>query len=285
MIRILYMSDVHLEMESWRLPVPGWPAFMARHKALARHPARGPLLDGFPPVDLVVLAGDIHNGFRGVVYADQVAKYLAAPVVMVAGNHEFYRHDMATLLPALHEAGAKTHGHVHFLENNAATFTIRHRRLHVLGCTLWTDYALYGTPELSMREAGARMNDHVFITLNGARLTPADALARHEHSRLWLHKTIAALHRQDPDAALLIVTHHAPSAAVLGERTGAIAPAYASDLLVEFAPWHPAAWIHGHTHYRHDSVEDGIRLVSAPRGYVAHDGAEALRFRPGILEI
>jgi predicted phosphodiesterase len=285
MIRVLYMSDVHLEMERWRLPVPGWPAFMARHRALARHPARGPLLDGFGPVDLVVLAGDIHNGFRGVIYADQVAKYLNAPVVMVAGNHEFYHHSMTTLLPALAAASAKTHGRVNFLENTVATFTIRGRRLHVLGCTLWTDYALNGDSDSAMRHARQIMNDHAFIQRGGAVFLPEDALAIHEHSRLWLHKTIAALHKRDSQATLLIVTHHAPSGNVLGARTGQIAPAYGSDLLAEFAPWHPAAWIHGHTHYRHDSVEDGIRMVSAPRGYVVYDGADALQFTPGILEI
>jgi hypothetical protein len=284
MIRILYMSDLHLEMESWRLPVPGWPAFLARHRVLAAHPARGPLLDGFAGVDLVVLAGDIHNGLRGVVYADQVARFFAAPVAMVAGNHEFYRHDTATLLPALRAAQAKTAGRVRFLENDVATYEIRGRRLHVLGCTLWTDYALHGTPEESMRHAGARMNDHVFIQSNGAPFTPADALARHRQSRAWLRAEISALRGADPGAAILVVTHHAPDAAFLGERTGVIAPAYASALLADFSGVPPAAWIHGHTHYRHDSVAGGIRLVSAPRGYVAYEG-EALAFRPGLLEI
>jgi len=285
MIRILYMSDLHLEMERWRLPVPGWPAFMARHRAQALHPARGPLLNGFGKVDLVVLAGDIHHGFRGVVYADQVAKFFGAPVVMVAGNHEFYHHDLDTLMPALGEASAKTQGRVRFLENTVASFRMNDRNLHVLGCTLWTDYALHGDAAAAMREAGARMNDHVFITLNGGIFLPRDALARHEQSRLWLHRMIEALRKQDPDADLLIVTHHAPSGAVLGERIGAIAPAYGSDLLTEFTPWRPAAWIHGHTHYRHDSLAEGIRMVSAPRGYVAFDGPAALDFRPGLIEI
>jgi Icc-related predicted phosphoesterase len=284
MIRILYMSDLHLEMEQWRLPVPGWPAFLARHRAVAAHPARGPMLDGFAPVDLVVLAGDIHNGFRGVVYADQVAKYFGAPVVTVAGNHEFYHHATNVLLPALREASHKTGGRVTFLEDADATYTIRGRRLHVLGCTLWTDYALLGNPDAAMRHAGQRMNDHVFIEQDGAKFTPANALARHRGSVIWLRTTLAALRTSDPDCDVLIVTHHAPSGAVLGERTGPIAPAYGSDLLAAFAPFRPAGWIHGHTHFRHDSVSEGVRLVSAPRGYVAYEEA-ALRFRPGILEI
>jgi predicted phosphodiesterase len=285
MMRILYMSDLHLEMERWRLAVPGWAAFMARHRAVSRHPSRGPLLDDVGKVDLVVLAGDIHNGLRGIIYAEQVAAYLNAPVVVVAGNHEYYHHAADTLLPALRAATAKTKGRVSFLENAVASFEIDGRRLNVLGCTLWTDYALLDTPALSMAAAERRMNDHVFITLNGKNFLPADALARHQQSRLWLHKTLAQLHKHDSDAANVIVTHHAPSGAVLGTRIGDIAPAYGSDLLVEFAPWRPTAWIHGHTHYRHESEEEGILLLSAPRGYVAYDGDAALRYRPGFLTI
>jgi predicted phosphodiesterase len=284
MIRVLYMSDLHLEMERWRLAVPGWPAFLARHRDLPKHPARGPLLEYVERIDLVVLAGDIHNGLRGEIYAEQVARYLDAPVVMVAGNHEFYRHDMARLLPALGQVTVKTGGQVSYLENDVASFTIRGRVLHVLGCTLWTDYALRGDPEIAMRDAGEIMNDHAMIELNGVPFKPADALARHVLSRAWLHETLADLRAADPSAEILIVTHHAPSHAVLGARTGDVAPAYASDLTAEFAPWRPAAWIHGHTHYRHATVKDGIRLLSAPRGYVASDEA-ALRYRPGIVEI
>jgi predicted phosphodiesterase len=282
MIRVLYMSDLHLEMERWRLAVPGWPDFMARHRAVARHPARGPMLDGLGRVDLVVLAGDIHNGLRGVVYAEQVAEYLDAPVVMVAGNHEFYYHDVVTLLPGLRAASGKTGGRVRFLENTHTSFDVAGRLLHVLGCTLWTDYALHGTVAASMQAAGARMNDHRFIRLQGAAFQPRDALASHEASLFWLRQTMAAL-RAGPPSDVLVVSHHAPSGAVLGARTGMIAPAYGSKLLGRFEDLRPDAWIHGHTHHRHDSLIGGVRLVSAPRGYVTDGDSGTLGFRPGIL--
>jgi predicted phosphodiesterase len=285
MTRVLYMSDLHLEMERWRMNLPEWAAFMARHRAIKRHPARGPLLNHVGPVDLVVLAGDIHNGLRGVIYAEQLSRYLEAPVVMVAGNHEYYRHDTATLLPALRAATAKTAGRVQFLEDTAASFSFPDGRVNVLGCTLWTDYELNGNREAAMFAARLRMNDHHFIRANGAAFLPDDALFRHLQSRLWLHETLARLHGEDPAARTLIVTHHAPSGRFLGTRVGEIGPAYGSELLAEFAPWAPAAWIHGHTHYRHDTWQDGIRVVSAPRGYVTYDGASALRYLPGMIDI
>lgn len=285
MVKILYMSDLHIEMERWRLSVPGWPAFLARHNDSPKHPARGPLLDGLQNIDLVVFAGDIHNGLRGIVYAEQVASYLGAPAVYVAGNHEFYHQDIAGLLPAMARTAPHSHGAVTFLENTVASFIIRGEKLNVLGATLWTDYALHRNPEAAMRYAGAQMNDHVYIHLNGERFQPEDALTRHNTSRTWLHKTLGGLKTLEPSAKNLIVTHHAPTPNVLGKRTGPIAPAYASNLLLEFAHYHPAAWIHGHTHFRHAHVEHGIKLVSAPRGYVTHDGRAALDYRPGLLEL
>jgi predicted MPP superfamily phosphohydrolase len=285
MIRILYMSDLHLEMERWRLSVPGWADFMARHRGVALHPARGPMLNDMGKADLIVLAGDIHNGYRGVIYADHVARYLGAPVVMVAGNHEFYHHDTEILLPALRAAAAKTQGRVQFLENAQAVFDFPAGRVNVLGCTLWTDYMLNNMQQISMFRAQSRMNDHKFITTNKLPFGAADALARHEVSRRWLHRTLAQNSLEIPAAKNLIVTHHAPDAAFLGERTGEIAPAYASDLLDEFSRWRPAAWIHGHTHYRHSSLLHGIRVVSAPRGYVVFDGAKTLNYQPGLIEI
>jgi predicted phosphodiesterase len=279
MIRILYMSDLHLEMERWRLAVPGWAAFMARHKDAPRHPARGPLLHDVGKIDLVVLAGDIHNGLRGLVYAEQVSEFLNAPVVMVAGNHEYYHHDFAVLLPALRHAAERTHPRVQFLENAAASFTFGDRTLRVLGCTLWTDYALYGDAQTSMTHAEQMMNDFNFIHMGSRAFSPWDTEGMHKTSLAWLHGQMAGA------GETVIVTHHAPSALVLGQRQGRIAPAYASEILGEFSGRPPALWIHGHTHFRHDSVIGGIRLVSAPRGYVGYDGDKALQFVPGIVEM
>ncbi len=282
MTRILYMSDLHLEMESFRLAVPGWTEFLARHRKAVRHPSRGPMLNTVGPVDLVVLAGDIHNGLRGIVYAEQVGKYLDAPVVMVAGNHEYYHHDMATLLPAFQETLGKAK-HVHFLENNAVSLTLgAGKKIKLLGCTLWTDFALQGATEVSMQNAQRVMNDYRFIELENLPLAPRNTRDFHTASLAWLHREVDAT---EPGVKRIVITHHAPSGAVLGKRTGPIAPAYGSEIIGQFSAKKIDAWIHGHTHFRHESVIDGIRLVSAPRGYVGHDGARALQFKPGMIEV
>ncbi len=279
MTRVLYMSDLHLELEEWRPSRPNWSRFLQRGTP---HPSRGPMLDRVGGVDLVILAGDIHNGLRGVVYADQVAKYLEAPVVMVAGNHEYYHHDMTTLLPALRKAVLKTRGRVNFLQNDMVTFDIGTERVNVLGCSLWTDYRLNGDAELGMKQAQRLMNDYNFIRMKDAMFTPQDAKGLHEESLAWLHETLAGLARQGGTDKTIVVTHHAPSGQVLGRRHGAMGPAYGSEIIAKFTPLRPSLWVFGHTHVTHDGVVEGIHLVSAPRGYHSEKGG---MFNPGLVEI
>jgi len=281
LMRILYMSDLHLEMESFRLAIPGWAEFLARHKRILRHPSRGPMLNEVGKVDLVVLAGDIHNGLRGIVYAEQVAEYLDAPVVLIAGNHEYYHHDAALLLTALRAAAKKTE-RVHFLENASAIFEAEGEKVKVLGSTLWTDFALHGDPAGSALNANRVMNDYRFIDLDRIKLVPWDTKRFHEGSRQWLQAELA---NTEAGVKRVVVSHHAPTALALGKRQGAIAPAYASEIIGAFPDQKLDLWIHGHTHFRHDTLIGGVRLVSAPRGYVGHDGAGALQFKPGIVEV
>jgi predicted phosphodiesterase len=261
-MRILYMSDLHLERDRFAWPFRGRPS---------GHPRRGPLLAGIAPPDLIVLAGDICAGLRGIAYADALARYLRAPAIVVAGNHEFYRQDIARLLPAARAAAARTSGRVNFLENASACLTIAGRTLHILGCTLWTDYALDGDAAVAMDFAAKHMNDHRMISDSGGAFTPRQALDRHLVSRNWLRLALAHL----GDRTTLIVSHHAPSAAGLGARTGPIAPAYASSLIPALRP---TAWIHGHTHHRHITDLEGVQLCSAPRGY----GPDP-HYAPGLL--
>jgi 3',5'-cyclic AMP phosphodiesterase CpdA len=59
-------------------------------------------LDWTPPAveaDVVVLAGDIHGGVRGVEWARR--QFPDTPVIYVPGNHEFYGGRLQDVLTAL----------------------------------------------------------------------------------------------------------------------------------------------------------------------------------------
>src|ERR1051325_8820842 len=87
-MRVLYFSDVHIEIRERDVSSP-WSARLPL--------GYGPDLSRFAgAVDLLVLAGDIGrvHSTRNVsplTYAGQAADFLGSPVVLVPGNHEYYR--------------------------------------------------------------------------------------------------------------------------------------------------------------------------------------------------
>jgi predicted phosphodiesterase len=87
--------------------------------------------------DLVIVAGDTCQGLVKAVEMLRRA-FPDVEVVTVAGNHEYY----GTEMPSELEAGrlrAMQLG-VHLLENDVVTIG----RARVVGCSLWTDYCLFG---------------------------------------------------------------------------------------------------------------------------------------------
>lgn len=209
--------------------------------------------------DVIVLAGDIGVKLGGLEFAARLAR--RAPVVYVAGNHEYYRGAMPALTDKL-RARARDRG-VFFLDNDSATID----GVRFLGCTLWTDFLLFGRERRQecILEARHCMNDYKLIRHSPAysRLSPNDTIEACNRSTAWLEREIAA----DPPA--VIVTHHAPSARSIPERyaTSSLSAAFASnfDGLVEASG--ARAWIHGHTHHCVDYTIGGTRVVSNQRGY------------------
>lgn len=241
--------------------------------------------------DVVVLAGDISNGVKGIAWARQA--FADKPIVYVAGNHEFYRGDWVRLLEQL-RAQAQVHG-VHFLENDAVTI----HGVRFLGATLWTDFLLFGEDKkpAAMREAARVMNDFQLIkartlptqvNIVGPRgspwkLSPAHTLRRHRESLAWLTTQLTAQLPLGVADKTVVVSHHFPSARSLappwaGDLVSAIYGSNLPDELVQCA----ALWIHGHAHssfdYRIGQASCAGRVVCNPRGYPLG------RLSPGAFE-
>src|SRR5689334_22944137 len=116
----------------------------------------GPDLSRFAgAADLLVLAGDIgrvrsSRNVSPLSYAEQAAGFLSCPVVLVPGNHEYYRgffdEDRAALLMARRPR-------VTVLDRGETLIAPGTTRLRVLGATLWTDYAAAGNRDVAMAAA------------------------------------------------------------------------------------------------------------------------------------
>lgn len=272
------MSDLHLEFEPPKSRGPDWSRLVAARAAQPGHPAKGPDLRGLPDADLVVMAGDVAPGTDGVAHAEAAAVFAGRPVVYVPGNHEYYGRDFDTLGRELREAARATDGRVILLDRDWVRLWLGDEQLFVLGCTLWSDYALDGDPAAAMAHANAHLNDHRRISRDDRWFTPADAAAEHRESVDWLSRTLPRLRAAEPSARILVVTHHAPCRAGLDPRMGASRPAYASDLEELILRLRPDWWVHGHTHHRHATRIGETLVVSAPRGYLKGRGsAETFR--------
>ncbi|CAJ0773644.1 hypothetical protein LMG18090_00148 [Ralstonia mannitolilytica] len=238
-MNLLILSDLHLEFSLLDIDTTG--------------------------VDIIVLAGDIHLGSRGIPWIEAQSKGL--PVIYVPGNHEFYKGEHSRVLRDLRAACAAT-PNVHLLDMDKITID----GVEFLGATLWTDFALYrgtGKSVLSAESYAARgMTDYtgaIRFETRGVfrRLQPRDTIQMHIAARQWLNDELMV----PTQRKRVVVTHHAPSARSVAQQyeDDPLTPAYASrmDSVVRLAD----LWIHGHMHDSFDYTEGECRVVCNPRGY------------------
>ncbi len=232
-MKIHVLSDLHLEFRAYDETSPG--------------------------ADVVVLAGDIGTGVRGVEWAR--AHWPDTPIVYVAGNHEYYGETLPRLTETLRWRAGELG--VHFLENDPVEIG----GVRFLGCTLWTDFRLTGDVVLARAVAGQVMNDYrkIRITPEYRRLRPDDTAALHARSRRWLEGEAGA----GRTTGAVIVTHHAPSLRSVPPeyRADPLTAAFASDLEALVEGSGAALWVHGHMHACVDYAVGDTRVLANPRGY------------------
>jgi predicted phosphodiesterase len=211
--------------------------------------------------DVVVLAGDICLGTRGVQWAQEWAR--GRPVLYIAGNHEFYGHTLPDLVEELRRAADGSS--VHVLENEELLLD----GVRFLGCTLWSDFDYDGRERRveSMRLCEQLVSDYSHIAFGPAEraLAARDTRTLHVSSRAWL----AARLEQPHDGPTVVVTHHAPLIRTRPPtpQLRALAGAFASDVTELMGSERVALWVFGHTHQLADLDVDGTRVLSNPRGY------------------
>jgi Icc-related predicted phosphoesterase len=227
-------------------------------------------------VDAVVVAGDTCQGAQESFVQIRQIVPMDIPVVATLGNHEFYRR-CAPDEVALARATAPAYG-IHLLENDTAVI----EGIRFAGCTLWTDYRLFGSGNVpfAMRAAAQGLNDHRRITWSKqpwAGFRPAEALLLHSRSRKFLQTVLQAEHA----GPTVVITHHAPHPRSLHPRyeKDLLSAAYVSDLEDLIVAAAPALWVHGHVHTSFDYAVGRTRVLCNPHGY----GGENSDFNPGLV--
>ena len=224
----------------------------------------------------------------------------AAALVNVAGNHEHYNTSLTidegiAVMRQAADALSATEGRaVIVLENDVRVVEVRGVSIRLIGCTLWTDYALFGDPERDRMMVENGLNDYRAIkgragsplrTFLGGwdLLKTSEVLARFDESRVYLAQVLA----EPFDGPTIVITHHLPSLRSVARRyrQDPVSAGFASKL-DDLVGMGAALWVHGHTHdsclWRDDS---GTLVVCNPAGYSKFGGQrrENASFNPRMV--
>lgn len=242
-MRLQIMSDLHLDR-----PGSGGPP---------------PLAEG---VHMVLVARDTCEGLVKAVEHLRRAYPAPTEIVMVAGNHELWSKtvDFGEHWEMGHLA-AERHG-VRLLEN----FVVTIGGVRLMGCTLWTNYELFGVRmrEAAMYTAAQTMLDHRRIKWSRnpwQRFRPVEARILHHRSRSFLEAEFAKPY----DGPTVCISHHAMTLEAVAPafRDNVVTAAYASEMSPMIDRFQPDLIVSGHTHHAIDLVRGHSRLLSNPAGY------------------
>lgn len=241
-----------------------------------------------PGVDLVIVAGDTCEGvLRAFEHLRRIVT-APIPIVMVLGNHEYYRHFIPNEL-ALARSQASAFN-IYVLENDTVTLGNGGVRLvgavgngggvRLVGASLWTDYRIFGEANQAavMNACASGMNDHRVIGWQKQpwlRFRPQEAALLHHRSRAYIAETLAVPF----DGPTVVVSHHAVHWESVHPRfrSDLVTGAFVSDLSQLIETHQPALWVHGHVHNSSDYRLGETRILCNPHGYgyenPAFDGA------------
>jgi Icc-related predicted phosphoesterase len=216
----------------------------------------------YPPAteaDVVILAGDIHVGKKGIDWAK--ASFPDRPVLYVLGNHEYYGRAYPKHIDDLRKLASGTN--IHILENDRLVID----DVTFLGCTLWTDFQLFGDPKIAGYYATQMMTDYRKIRVNPQyrKLRSLDTAVIHAKSLRWLQESVLELRGEK----IVIITHHAPSSRSIPAsfQEDILSAAYASHLEAFVMESDAKLWVHGHLHTQQDYSIGNTRIICNPRGY------------------
>lgn len=239
-MKIQILSDLHIEFQDLTLP---------EHDS-----------------DVVILAGDIHIKGRGIEW---IKKNIPnKPVIYILGNHEFYGNAYPKHIAKL-KASLENEG-IFLLENESISLD----GISFYGCTLWTDFELFGDPRIAGYHCQQIMNDYkkIRLTPKYSKLRSIDTHIINSKSVKWLKAAVL----NDSSSKKVIVTHHATSKLSLPKHRwdNLSSAAYTSNLDSLVGDLNADYWVHGHIHYSADYFIGNTRVLCNPRGYPDQPNSE-----------
>lgn len=214
----------------------------------------------FDKADIVVFAGDINLGIKGIQWIQSTIK--SKPVIYVLGNHEYYK---GSYPKTLHKVRALAeNSNVHVLEDSY--IDIDNIRFH--GCTLWTDFSVFGNSVEYGIICQSTMSDYKMIRRDPSysKIRSVDTFQIHQVSRKWLEGSLQGSEKSKN----IVVTHHAPGLQSVPTeyKNDSVSAAYASDMEDFILMHQPDFWIHGHIHTPSRYHIGKTEIICNPHGYI-----------------
>lgn len=241
MTKIQYASDLHLEFaDNWRY--------------LKEHPLK-------PSAEILVLAGDIgyigDDNYKSHPFWDWAAENYMQ-VIIVPGNHEFYKFfDVATLPDGYCQ---EIRPNVHLYYNSIIHIV----DTDIIASTLWAHI-----PKEEVHYTELAITDFRRILYNGEMMDAYGFNSEHQRCLKFIKDALSSSITEHK----IVVTHHVPSFRMQ-------CPEYADSKMngaftVELSDLIERSdidyWIYGHSHYNVDVKIGNTMCVSNQLGYVFHD--------------
>lgn len=209
---------------------------------------------------VLVLAGDISSSPTQLVAFIKQVEQRFKHVIYLAGNHEWYRHEVTAVVPYT-ESLFKEYTVNTSRELGGVGVKIIEGTKFIFG-TLWADGGSTAFDRMAVERG---LWDFNIIRVNGLRFTVARMQAIHKAQKAQI---IAAL-KEPFDGVTVVATHHMPSYRLCHPRFGTdINGGFASNcediLAYDMAP---DFWVFGHTHDVIDTKIFNTRCISNPSGY------------------
>lgn len=231
-MRIQIVADLHLEFDSYPLRIAD-------------------------DADVLAVAGDSTSA-RLLEKLDGFLRYSEKPVLLVAGNHEYYDGTFEEVNDELEKLESE-YSIFSFLNNKSAKIG----DVKFIGSTLWSDFDLAPDPIHFASIVESMINDFSLIRkLPNHKFSANDCQNLNKESRLFLRNEIKT------PAKKVVMTHFLPCVRSIhplyeGHPLNPYFCCNCEDLIGKEVPM----WIHGHTHSSIDYVYKGTRIIANPRGY------------------
>ena len=235
-----------------------------------------------PDHDVLILAGDISEYVDGPANLTEVLAHYRSrtdrPILYLPGNHEFYRHDYHWTLDRIRRDTDQ------FSIELLNCRSIRYGDVEFHGCTLWSDFTLFGAEQADLHGIYAEqsISDFYVIGFENRAFRRTDCAELHRQERIWLEESLSS----SEAPCNVVITHFAPVARCiperyLGDRLNPYFVAGCEDLVERFEP---DLWLYGHTHQPDDFVLGETRFVNNARGYPREKSG--IDFQPDkVLEV